>query len=49
LATKAGSAIDFADCAIAAIASTHRFAMATRNIRDFRGTGVQLLDPFVES
>ena len=34
-AQAAGNPIDFADCAIAAIATTHRFILATRNARDF--------------
>ena len=44
-AQAAGNPIDFADCAIAAIATTHRFILATRNARDFKGTGVELLNP----
>ena len=42
----AGRAISFADCAIAAIATTHGFSIATRNGRDFKGTGVEILDPW---
>ncbi len=45
-ARRAGNPIDFADCAIAAIAAAHSFAVATRNARDFRGTGVALLNPW---
>ena len=45
-AHAAGNPIDFADCAIAAIATTHRFILATRNARDFKGTGVELLNPW---
>jgi toxin FitB len=45
-ARKAGNAIDFADCAVAAIAASRKFAVATRNVRDFRGTGVALLNPW---
>lgn len=45
-AQAAGNPIDFADCAIAAIATTHRFILATRNARDFKGTGVELLNPW---
>ena len=48
-AQAAGNPIDFADCAIAAIATTHRFILATRNGRDFKGTGVELLDPWSSS
>jgi toxin FitB len=42
----AGSAISFADCAIAAIAMANGFALATRNTRDFKNTGVVLIDPW---
>ena len=45
-AKAAGNAMDFADCAIAAIASTHRFMVATRNLRDFAGAGVRLMNPW---
>jgi predicted nucleic acid-binding protein len=45
-ARKAGNAVDFADCAVAAIAASRKFAVATRNVRDFRGTGVALLNPW---
>ena len=48
-AQAAGNPIDFADCAIAAIATTHRFILATRNARDFKGTGVELLNPWSAS
>lgn len=42
----AGRSISFADCAIAAIATTQGFSIATRNGRDFKGTGVEILDPW---
>lgn len=41
-----GNPIGFADCAIAAIAKANGFAIATRNVRDFKGTGVELMDPW---
>jgi predicted nucleic acid-binding protein len=41
-----GNVMDFADCAIAAIAATHRCIVATRNSRDFMGTGVESLNPW---
>ena len=41
-----GDTISFADCAIAAIALANGFALATRNVRDFKGTGVALLNPW---
>jgi predicted nucleic acid-binding protein len=46
-AKAAGNSMDFADCAIAAIAASHRFMVATRNSRDFQGSGIELLDPWV--
>ena len=42
----AGNPISFADAAIAAIAIAHRFMLATRNERDFKGTGVTLINPW---
>ncbi len=45
-ARAAGRAISFADCAIAAIAAAHDFSIATRNGRDFKGTEVEILDPW---
>lgn len=45
-ARTAGNSIEFADCAIASIASARGFAVATRNTRDFRGTGIELLNPW---
>jgi predicted nucleic acid-binding protein len=34
------------DAGIAATASVHGLTLVTRNIKDFRGRGVELLDPF---
>ena len=34
------------DALIAATASVHGFVVVTRNIKDFEGTGVELLDPW---
>lgn len=45
-ANSAGNPIDFADCAVAAIALSRGFMVATRNVRDFRGTGIELLNPW---
>jgi toxin FitB len=45
-AYAAGNPIAFADCAIAAIASAHGFILATRNVRDFKGTGVKIVNPW---
>ncbi len=41
-----GRPIAQADCQIAAIARTHGAAVATRNIADFEGCGVNLIDPW---
>ena len=35
-----------ADCQIAAIAQTHGFAVATRNVRDFAVMGIEVVDPW---
>jgi toxin FitB len=40
------NSIGFADGAIAAIAAARGFALATRNVRDFRGAGVELINPW---
>ena len=45
-AKAAGNTMDFADCAIAAIASTRQFIVATRNLKDFAGAGVKLVNPW---
>ena len=45
-AQAAGNPISFADGAIAAIASVHGFMLATRNVRDFKGTGVEIFNPW---
>jgi predicted nucleic acid-binding protein len=34
------------DAMIASIAAAHAMTLATRNIRDFEGLGVPLVDPF---
>ena len=41
-----GNPVGFADCAIAAIAKTKGFMVATRNVRDFLGTGVEVINPW---
>ena len=41
-----GNPVGFADCAIAAIAKTHGFIVATRNAHDFLGTGVEVINPW---
>lgn len=45
-AQAVGNTIGFADGAIAAIATSQGFALATRNVRDFRGAGVELINPW---
>ncbi len=45
-AAAKGNPISFADCAIASIARAHGFMVATRNVRDFRGTGVEIFNPW---
>ena len=45
-ARAVGNTIGFADGAIAAIATSQGFALATRNVRDFRGAGVALINPW---
>ncbi len=44
-AFAAGNPIAFADCAIAAIATAHGYILATRNVRDFIGTGIEIINP----
>ena len=43
----AGRPVAPADCQIAAIAASRRMAVATRNVRDFEGMGIQVVDPWV--
>jgi predicted nucleic acid-binding protein len=46
-AQTAGKPVSFADAAIAAIAMAQGFMLATRNVRDFEGTGVQVVNPWL--
>ena len=46
LRRRAGRPITPLDALIAAIAATHGARLATRNIRDFEGLGLSLVDPF---
>ncbi|WP_241519723.1 type II toxin-antitoxin system VapC family toxin [Bifidobacterium callitrichidarum] len=41
-----GRPISIQDAMIAAIARSHGAAVATRNIKDFEGTGVELINPW---
>ena len=43
---KIGKPLGVADGQIASIARAHRFAVATRNVRDFEDCGLELLNPF---
>ncbi|MBC7794191.1 MAG: type II toxin-antitoxin system VapC family toxin [Clostridia bacterium] len=45
-AQRKGNTMSFADCAIAAIALARGFMIATRNVRDFRYTGLKILNPW---
>jgi predicted nucleic acid-binding protein len=42
----AGNPIHFGDCAIAAIAVRCGFFLATRNVRDYKGAGIELINPW---
>lgn len=42
----AGRPISFPDCQIAATARAHGAAVATRDLDDFRGCGVEVIDPW---
>jgi len=43
---KLGRPMSALDGQIAAIAKAHRFAIATRNVRDFEECGLEILNPF---
>ncbi|SHN70039.1 hypothetical protein SAMN05660350_01732 [Geodermatophilus obscurus] len=43
---RGGHPVDALDAQIAAICRAHSASLATRNSRDFVGTGVELLDPW---
>ena len=43
---SAGRRVAPADCQIAAIARSRGMAVATRNVRDFEDTGIDLVDPW---
>jgi len=43
---KAGRGIETGDAMIAAICLARRAALATRNIKDFEGLGIQLINPW---
>lgn len=43
---RAGRPMSVLDGQIAAIAARHRCAIATRNVRDFEGVGLEVVNPF---
>ena len=43
---RAGRPISEADCQIAAISRSRGAVLVTRNVRDFQGTGVDIVDPW---
>lgn len=43
---RAGTPMDAFDAQIAAICRVHGAALATRNVKDFQDTGVELVDPW---
>ncbi len=45
-AREAGQALTVEDGMIAAICRQHGVALATRNLRDFEGLGIELIDPW---
>ncbi|ORC37375.1 VapC toxin family PIN domain ribonuclease [Marispirochaeta aestuarii] len=45
---KSGRPISMADGQIAAICRARKCSLATRNIKDFEGTGIVLIDPWAE-
>ncbi len=44
-----GMSIDYPDCQIAAIAKSVDAAVATRNVRDFIGCGIEIINPWETS
>ena len=46
---SAGRPVAPADCQIAAIAASRSMAVATRNVRDFEGMGIEVVDPWAEA
>jgi toxin FitB len=43
---RAGLPIDGFDAQIASICSVHRAVLATRNVKDFQDTGIDVIDPW---
>jgi toxin FitB len=46
---RVGKPVSLADAAIAATAITHGLSLATRNIRDFEGLDLKLINPFEDA
>jgi predicted nucleic acid-binding protein len=46
---RTGAPIDGFDAQIAAICRAHGATLATRNVKDFHGTGIDVIDPFHNS
>lgn len=44
----AGYSVATADCQIAAIVRSRGMAAATRNVRDFKETGIEVINPWTE-
>ena len=42
----AGRPLGSQDAVIASIAAAQQFAVATRNVKDFEGTGIEVIDPW---
>ena len=47
-ARRSGRVLDLGDAFIAGTAGAHELALATRNVRDFEGLGLALVDPWAE-
>lgn len=45
---QGGLPIDGFDAQIAAICSVHEATLATRNVKDFRGTGIDVINPWID-
>lgn len=43
---RAGRSVSFADCQIAAIAGSRGATVVTRNVRDFEGTAIAVVNPW---